>query len=632
MKKSVIAILIVAGIIVIGSLAIGGWMFYNFVSSFGGGRSRQLPIVSVPRERSTNSLAVFGFKGSGTSQASDYAAGFARALAERLWCAPTCVTGQLETSGLLTNVCEELGDPLAIPTFDQAVTMGRSMGTRYVVTGEMKITGSNADISMLVCDSYDSNLKTKLTVSGPVSDLGSLQTKAVVGIISAMKLKPSGRQLNELRTPNFSSSQTILLYGRSMREKDASKRLAMRWKLVESDPKSSFAVLRLFGYYYSSDMAAPQIASDRKLQALLADIPHLFPDNSLMSWYKAMLLVREYKYERAEIELFELKKADPDFVLAHTGLAYVARLRENGELAIKEGKLAVKLWPDNAYLHAMLAYDYDIAANNARHGHYTIDMNRKMSSDWDRYANECLREAMIAVKIDPNCSYGWHQIMRMGLALSYYSERDKAYSELVRLTPKDPDVYIAYGNSFLPQWGGGSYEMNRLFAEAEATLGKGSADVFLVKATLLNNRNDREKYFQQVLGLCNAGIKASKEPNNSLMLTKCQILSELKRDDEELALAQEGYKRWGSLDWSDQLAGLLADKYYKERKKTYLYEAYALYSKYAREVPYDPYAHCHVGWCLSHLGRREEAKKEFLRALELDPNNEMAKEKMKYVE
>jgi tetratricopeptide (TPR) repeat protein len=632
MKKSVVVILIVAGVIVIGTLAIGTWMIFSFVSHFDRGHSNRPMVVTVPKERSTNSLAVFNFKGSGNADANDYAAGFARALAERLSCAPTCVTHQLDASELLINVCNELGDPLTVPTFDQAVTMGRSMGTRYVVIGEMKIVGDSADISILVCDSYDSNKKTDLLISGPISDLGSLQTKAVDGIIAAMKLKPSSRQLRELRTPNFTNNKTILLYGRSMREKDASKRLAMRWKMVESDSKSSFAVLRLLGYYKNSDLTAPQIVSDKKLQNLLTDLPHLFPDNSMMNWYRAMLLVRQFKYEQAERECNKLIKTDRDFANAHAGLAYVARLRQNGKLAIREGKSAVRLWPDNAYLHALLACDYDTAANNARHGHYIRNMDQKMYSDWESNSYKRIREALISVKMNPNLYLGWQEILAAGLELGRYDDRDRAYKELIRINPKDTSTYIEYGRGFLPQWGGTRQELEKVFIEADRAFGVGSTEACYVRASLLMCQSDHSKDWPEIKRLVDLGIKSSKTPHYGLLLKKCTILDSKKTRGESLKLAQQCYKRWGSLDWSDQLAGVLSAKYYDERKMDCLRQAYSLYSNYAREVPYDPYAHCHVGWCLSHLGRREEAKKEFLRALELDPTNEMAKEKMKYVE
>lgn len=57
-----------------------------------------------------------------------------------------------------------------------------------------------------------------------------------------------------------------------------------------------------------------------------------------------------------------------------------------------------------------------------------------------------------------------------------------------------------------------------------------------------------------------------------------------------------------------------------------------LLAVYVDEIPFSPYAHVQYGWCLSHQGKRAEAKEEFLEALRLDPENELAKEKMKYVQ
>ncbi len=51
--------------------------------------------VNVPKEITKNSLVVFNFNSSGDADARYYAVGFARALADRLCCAPKCVTQQV---------------------------------------------------------------------------------------------------------------------------------------------------------------------------------------------------------------------------------------------------------------------------------------------------------------------------------------------------------------------------------------------------------------------------------------------------------------------------------------------------------------------------------------------------------
>jgi tetratricopeptide (TPR) repeat protein len=63
-----------------------------------------------------------------------------------------------------------------------------------------------------------------------------------------------------------------------------------------------------------------------------------------------------------------------------------------------------------------------------------------------------------------------------------------------------------------------------------------------------------------------------------------------------------------------------------------LSEACKLLTVYVDELPNNNYGHDQLGWCLSHMGNRALAKKEFLRALELDPADDLAKEKLTYVQ
>jgi hypothetical protein len=51
-----------------------------------------------------------------------------------------------------------------------------------------------------------------------------------------------------------------------------------------------------------------------------------------------------------------------------------------------------------------------------------------------------------------------------------------------------------------------------------------------------------------------------------------------------------------------------------------------------RELPNDVIGRLQWGWCLSHQGHRAEAKAQFLKGLELDPGNQILKEKLQYVQ
>lgn len=631
MKKTVIAILVVAGIVVFGSMGAGIWLLMKYAPHGGMYHSNQPVSVTVPKQKSTNTLAIFNFKGNGDSDAKCYAIGFARALADRLYCAPTCVTQQFMPTEISSTLCRRLGNPAAIVDLPKAASLGRSMGVRYVVTGELKLSGNNVRIVMRACDTYKPSSKSEITLTGVLSDMGGLQRQAVDKLISVMSLKPTNDQMAELHKPNFSNTRILKLYAKSFKERDTAKVEALRWQIVDMDPGSSFAVQRLLEYYYFGPSRTPQIKSNARLQKLLTELDVKFPGNTAIKRWHAVMLEKQYEYELAERELLQLAQYDRHMAYIHTELAYLARCRQNGKMAVDEGRKVLSLWPDNPYFHAVLANDYYIAANNARHGHYMGAMNWQMKSDWERDMYDSLREAMIAVKMDHGCDLGWYKIMQAGLYLSRGSERDQAYQKYIKLNPKDPEVYIAYGCGYLPQWGGSLGELNSFFSETDRALGTGSPDACYVRSSLLMyqiNGGDRK----EELRLVDAGLSASKEPHYGCMINKCRLLAYTKKYDESLKVAEDGYKQWGSLDWLYQVAASHADIYYYHHKMEDLRQARALYAKYVQEIPYDPDGHVQLGWCMSHLGYPAEAKKEFLRALELDPANETAKEKLKYVE
>ncbi|MCE5322752.1 tetratricopeptide repeat protein [bacterium] len=633
MKKSVLAILLVAGVIVLGSMGAGVWLLVKYMPRSVSMRHASKPIhVQVPKQKSTDTLAVFNFSGEGDSDAMLYSIGFARALADRLHCAPTCLTQQPSISQISARLCQDLGDSFAVPSIEQAAKIGRSMGVRYAVTGQLKMSGNNVDIVMWACDTYKPSSKSEIKLSGVISDIGNMQLQAVDKLLSVMKLKPTKQQFAELRKPNFTNPQILKVYANSFKEPDMKKKEAMRWQMVGMDPGSSFAVIRLLEYYYYSPSTAPQIKSNTRLQKLLSGLEVKFPANSATRMLQAMLFVSQYDYERAEKELTWLAKSDPKMAGVHSMLAYVARCRQNGKMAVAEGKKAVSLWSDNTYLRASLANDYSAAASCARQGHYMRNMNKQMYSDWLDNSNKCLREAMIAAKVDPNCSLAWYQMMQVSLELGNYDQRDKAYKKLLEISPKDTSTYIEYGRGYLRQWGGSRDQLDKIFMTADKAFGAGSSDACLVRASLLMCQANKPDDQPEILNLAERGIKASKEPNYGCLLKKCQSLAAMKRRDEAYKIAQEGYRRWGSLDWLFQLARLNGALYYYEHKMDNLRQARAQYAEYVRQIPNNPEGHVQLGWCLSHLGNRDEAKKQFLRALELDPTNESAKEKMKYVQ
>ncbi|MCE5313600.1 MAG: tetratricopeptide repeat protein [Armatimonadota bacterium] len=636
MNKIVITVLVIGAIIVVGCLGLGAWFIGTYMFGRNGvtlDRPAQRPIhVELPKEKSNDTLAVFNFRGSGDSSSRYWAAGFARSLADRLYCAPTSVTQELTGSELAMRVCQSGGDPDK-PVLDaQSIKYGKAMGTRYVVTGDLTIRGKTDGITLFIYDTHHLKSKTVFKLSGTIADLPQQQVKATGYILKAMGIEPSPRQFKELHKSNFTSPDILRLYGESWYETDMKKVEAMRWSMVERDPDSSFAALRLLEYYWYGPSYGPELKSNAKLQVLLKAIPDRFDDNSLMHVWHGLLLTKMFEYGLAEKELREVAASDPNMYRAHSALAYVARCRQNGKLAIEQSRCAVDLWPDNAFLHACLAQSYNSAASNARQGHYLNKMVSSAKREWEENCNNSLREALIAVKMDRDCQLGWQNLMWMSLQLGRYQDRDKSYAHLRRIDPKDAGIYIDYGTGLLSQWDGSRERMDALFAEAEKSLGPGSDDACYVRACLLLSDVNHEKYRPEILQQAEAGLKASKGQHMGCKFKKCQVLFGLKRYDESIKVAEEAYRQVGSSEWVLFLGRDHALLYQNKHDFNHLRKARDLFAKYVREIPYDPYGHDQLGWCLSHLGQRAEAKKQFLRALELDPADEFAKEKMQYVQ
>ncbi len=83
---------------------------------------------------------------------------------------------------------------------------------------------------------------------------------------------------------------------------------------------------------------------------------------------------------------------------------------------------------------------------------------------------------------------------------------------------------------------------------------------------------------------------------------------------------------------SDMLGMSCAFRWEDLRDRPSLDRAFQLFSDYVKQIPYDPRGYIQRGWCLSHQGNPQEAKQMFLKALELDPGNERAIEKLRYVQ
>jgi tetratricopeptide (TPR) repeat protein len=330
-------------------------------------------------------------------------------------------------------------------------------------------------------------------------------------------------------------------------------------------------------------------------------------------------------------------KSDPGIIRAHTALAYVARLRQNGQLALSESQKAVAAWPNNACLHASLSEAYAQLASNARHGRYWADMSNSVRKTWQDNCEKSIDEAYIAVKLDPNCSDGWFSMLRNGLQLSNRSDMDEAYRQLTRMNPTNVDVYTSYAFCFSPQWGGSDSQQEQVFAQADKAFPRGSHKPLVVRALSLcynstGNGRIGSPYANEVLRLSDGVSRKAGDQSKDAIDVKAQAYEINRRRPEFLQVSKLAYEKWGGLTWQYRYGMGCAFAYEDRHDAAYLNKALELFSDYRTQVPYDPRGYIQVGWCLSHLGRRAEAKEQFLKALKLDPANESARKKLQYVQ
>ena len=570
-------------------------------------------------------LVVFDFRGSGDAESKYYAVGFARALADRLYCAPTCITNQPTTPAVEDLIAWKKSDPRKPVPDELAASIGKLLGVHYVITGDFNLVGDQARISARILDVTAPSPKPQvLSQSGSLPDLPRCQVKLAGDVAKALNL-------NARFEPNFSKPKALLFYGKSILAKDWDSCRAYRWKAVEEDPKSSFAAIRVLWMYACGNWSCTELTGNKKLTALLTETARQFPDDSHINRLTAWLLVKQYHYKKAEMLLRSVTQSDPGFAMGLDDLAFVAMYRDDSELAVEKAKELVSVWPSSARAHAVLAKAYISAASSARQGHFTRDMTPQMSRAWRDNTEAAFKEAQAALTLNPDFYMAWRTIMSCSLQLGYDEEYENAYKELLRISPKDYDVYSAYADSLQAKWGGSDQAVEQYMQEVDRVFGKDSVDALLMRGWALLGKPDHVADRPQILKYAEQALAKSNGKSLGAMHLKCLELKALKRHDEELALAQKLCKLDPSFGRQMLLARAYQFQYQYKNDVVALEKSRKMMVDYLEELPYDVYARGMVGWCLSHQGKPEEARKEFLRVLELDPTNEFALEKIEYV-
>lgn len=573
--------------------------------------------VSVPKTPPPNSIIIFKFRPQGDPDAKFYGAGFTTALCERMFCAHTSLTLQDRPYESTNSPSDDRRKRAQQWSRKAALRRGKTAGVRYILIGDAMLTGDRISVSAELSDVTTGAKIAGFKTSGTLSDLPSMKVSMAQQVVRAMGLKPDAEQSKALRQPTFAKPETILLCGKSYFAED-DKACDFAWQAWQRDPGSELAAENVLASYMSRHDTYRDISKDKRLSAFLETASRRFPTDPDIKSMIAGLYTGQYQFKKAEMLLRSIVKTDPKYDYAHGLLRYVAAWRQDADLAVKEARTSVEAWPTSPHAHGALADAYELAARNARRDHPTQELSRAMRRSWESNTNAAFDEASIAVRLDPDCARAWRIIMRTSFDLQWSTYADRALKEMIRIDPKDPAAYREYATG-IAQGMTASRRLDEVLALADKNLGPGSADACLVRGWVLLAGSPGTKQFEEVLSLANGALMKSKESRSSALDLKVQALKGLGRMQDVLQTAKKGFEMDPSPRWRTLLAAAYIHQRSESDDQAALRKAVELMTVYADEIPFDSYGHSCLGWCLSRLGHREEAIKQYAWALALDP-------------
>lgn len=592
--------------------------------------SHELP--SPPSGPSQPTLAVVA---TADSEPFPTAVGFAQALADRLHCAPKCLTQQY-TDFEVDCIMRGTGTQLKTLSTTEAKKSAKCLGVDCLVALRIKTAERNIRLDAIILRAKPKPREVSVSISGAETDLPKLQAdlaNRVVGVLG-LKLKPD--QSAEIGKPNFSNPATLTFYGKSRMAHTMAEAASLHKKMLEADPGSAFANVQFVSLYVRGPADYLDIRRARAAD-VLARAEKQWPDNSLVRSLKAPLLVKLYNYEDAEKAALKLVRSDSSFALAHSDLSAVARRRGDADLAVLEGQWYATLWPSNPFAHSALACGYLLTAHNARRGHGYIEMSWQTKRKWKSTLESCVNEARTAVKLFPHCGPAWRTLIITGRELGDPQTR-KAFEAACESDPNDLSAYVEYGFSLSPQWGGSRQDEMNVVNLARKRFGANSPQAQIVEAAIMRQYTYNAgytlggRYEDDMLLPCAWRDRIGRDLQQSLALVKCRNYVIARQRAKVYTTAKSGFETWHSLIWRNLYGMGCSFCYEDQQDRKALEKACELFAECSRQVPYETSFYVRWGWCLSHMGNSAAAKAKFLKALELDPLNNFAKEKLRYVQ
>jgi len=217
---------------------------------------------------------------------------------------------------------------------ENVIDLGRSLEVRWIVWGGYQKFGDTIRITAHFAETDTGNMVGSSRVDGVMNDIFKLQDKIIAGLIKAFSLKVSDTEIKKIETPETVELEAYEYYARGrqllhqMGKEDLARAVEYFEKAIKADPKYALAYSGLGSIYMIKYIALT------KRDDLLMGISFL---------QKAI-------------------EHDPDLADPHLWLTYAYSRENRFDDAVRSGKTALRLEPENPLSHYFIGVAYTLQA------------------------------------------------------------------------------------------------------------------------------------------------------------------------------------------------------------------------------------------------------------------------------
>lgn len=220
-------------------------------------------------------------------------------------------------------------------------------------------------------------------------------------------------------------------------------------------------------------------------------------------------------------------------------------------------------------------------------------------------AEDVLREALQQGQKHPDI---YHTIGMVYLHHSQYRPAAAAFSEEIKLRPKNAEAHIKLGQAY--SYGGNPRGAEQAF-ETARKLDPSLPDIYLGLA-FLNNTSDRYPYAVRYI---NEFIKRSKDPGPGYALL-CRVYINMNAHEKAI---EAGNKAVQYLPENPNVWYNLGQAYFYNPKAGQLEKAASAFAQTLKRAPNMGHAHFELASVLSRMGKHQDAVGEFREAVRCEP-------------